>query len=753
MSSSACDIVESSPPVLRAAPGFANGAEHLLAELSRLRLLLHREVLRLRASGLLNEDQFRGLYVSDEQVDAVLRERYAKLSKADPGENFPPAMSQLSQRARASAQEIKARTAASAASGISLPLSRLAEIFSLSASERDGLLLCVAIEVDLGFETLCSYAQNDVTRKRPTPDLLLRLLCDSPAECLEHRDIFSTTGTLLGAPLLRLAENTPDREASFLARPLKAEERIVDFLLDGTGLDNRLRPFTTKLTSTGSLSDLHLPAELPDELRNAARSFAGDGGVLLFHGPKGAGKRSAALALAAEMGRPLLCADLGQLGGAGLSLSTALSLLGREALLQGANLHLALAQSPPNQDPAQQQAPLVFPSSLLSTHFLVSLGSESPHSAAGPALGCRSLAFEFPVPSVAARIRVWDEAVAAGNGGRTTDLDMAALAGKFVLTGGEIRSACRHAKDRALLRGAAGGAVAMADLEAAARGQSNQTLRRLAQKVSPTCRWSDLVLPPRAIQQLREVCATEKHRHLVYSTWGFDRRLSLGKGLNVLFHGSSGTGKTMAASILAQELGLDLYKIDLSTVVSKYIGETEKQLSQIFREAQSSNASLFFDEADALFGKRSEVKDAHDRYANIEVGYLLQKMEEYEGIVILATNFRKNMDEAFTRRMHFIIEFPFPDAPNRERIWKTLIPLDAPLADDVNFAFLARQFELAGGNIRNVALAAAFLAAAEGSPIRMEHFILATARELQKLGRMPSRTEFREYYDLTRTQE
>jgi SpoVK/Ycf46/Vps4 family AAA+-type ATPase len=261
------------------------------------------------------------------------------------------------------------------------------------------------------------------------------------------------------------------------------------------------------------------------------------------------------------------------------------------------------------------------------------------------------------------------------------------------------------------------------------------------------------VLPPRAIQQLREVCATEKHRHLVYSTWGFDRRLSLGKGLNVLFHGSSGTGKTMAASILAQELGLDLYKIDLSTVVSKYIGETEKQLSQIFREAQSSNASLFFDEADALFGKRSEVKDAHDRYANIEVGYLLQKMEEYEGIVILATNFRKNMDEAFTRRMHFIIEFAFPDAPNRERIWKTLIPLDAPLADDVNFAFLARQFELAGGNIRNVALAAAFLAAAEGSPIRMEHFILATARELQKLGRMPSRTEFREYYDLTRTQE
>jgi SpoVK/Ycf46/Vps4 family AAA+-type ATPase len=206
----------------------------------------------------------------------------------------------------------------------------------------------------------------------------------------------------------------------------------------------------------------------------------------------------------------------------------------------------------------------------------------------------------------------------------------------------------------------------------------------------------------------------------------------------------------MAASILARKFGLDLYKIDLSSVVSKYIGETEKQLSQIFREAQSSNATLFFDEADALFGKRSEAKDAHDRYANIEVAYLLQKMEEFEGIVILATNFRKNMDDAFTRRMHHIVEFPFPDAEYRERIWRALIPPDAPVADDVDFGFLSRQFELAGGNIRNVVLAAAFLAAEESSPIRMEHFILATSRELQKLGRLLSRADFREYYELTR---
>jgi len=206
----------------------------------------------------------------------------------------------------------------------------------------------------------------------------------------------------------------------------------------------------------------------------------------------------------------------------------------------------------------------------------------------------------------------------------------------------------------------------------------------------------------------------------------------------------------MAAGIIGRVLALDLYKIDLSSVVSKYIGETEKQLNQIFHEASSSNAILFFDEADALFGKRSEVKDAHDRYANVEVAYLLQKMEEYEGIVILATNFRRNMDDAFTRRMHHIIEFPFPDADLRERIWKGMIPGNAPLAEDVNFGFLARQFELSGGNIRNVALAAAFLAAESGGKICMEHFIRGTAREMQKLGKLPSRTEFREYYDLLR---
>ena len=201
-----------------------------------------------------------------------------------------------------------------------------------------------------------------------------------------------------------------------------------------------------------------------------------------------------------------------------------------------------------------------------------------------------------------------------------------------------------------------------ADLHAACRLQSNRKLAALARKITPHYTWDDIVLPADRLRQLREICNQVKYRARVYDEWGFDRKLSLGKGLNVLFAGPSGTGKTMAAEIMAGELGLDLYKIDLSTVVSKYIGETEKNLARIFDEAETTNAILFFDEADALFGKRSEVRDAHDRYANIEISYLLQRMEEYDGIVILATNLRKNMDEAFVRRMHFTVEFPFPDA-------------------------------------------------------------------------------------------
>jgi len=313
------------------------------------------------------------------------------------------------------------------------------------------------------------------------------------------------------------------------------------------------------------------------------------------------------------------------------------------------------------------------------------------------------------------------------------------VAAKFRLTGGQIRDAAATA--RSLARGRDPhhpniGRLESADLYAACRLQSNQKLTALAQKITPRYTWSDIVLPAGRLEQLREICNSMRHRPRVYEEWGFDRKLSLGKGLNVLFAGPPGTGKTMAAEVLAGDLGLDLYKIDISAMVSKYIGETEKNLSRIFAEGRSSNAILFFDEADAIFGKRTEVRDAHDRYANIEVSYLLQRMEEYEGMVILATNLRNNMDDAFVRRIQFMIELPFPSEADRRRIWDGIWPAGLPRGADLDLDFMARRFEIPGGNIKNIALAAAFLAATDGGTVTMDHLIRATQREYQKMGKV-----------------
>ena len=232
--------------------------------------------------------------------------------------------------------------------------------------------------------------------------------------------------------------------------------------------------------------------------------------------------------------------------------------------------------------------------------------------------------------------------------------------------------------------------------------------------------------------------------------WGYQRTVAPDQGLKVLFAGESGTGKTMAGQVLARELGLDLFRIDLAAVVSKYIGETEKNLDRIFSAAEGSNAILFFDEADALFGKRSEVRDSHDRYANIEVSYLLQKMDGYAGAVILATNFRQNMDDAFLRRLDVVIDFPFPEAEDRERIWRLVLPEQAPVAEDVDVAFLAHQFKLSGGGIRNCSLAAAFLAADEGGQLGMRHLVRAVALEYSKLGRLTLESDFDRFHELIR---
>ena len=336
----------------------------------------------------------------------------------------------------------------------------------------------------------------------------------------------------------------------------------------------------------------------------------------------------------------------------------------------------------------------------------------------------------FPQPPYHRRLALWEHFL--GNE-MTSDIDLTSLAGQFGLNGGQIRDAIATARD-----GAAQNRVelGMSQLMAAARAHSNPHLAALARKITPRYSWKDIVLSNDQLELLHEIVSTVRGRTRVLVEWGVGRKLVSSAGVPMLFAGDPGTGKTMAAEVIAAELGLDLYKIDLSTLVSKYIGETEKNLEKIFSEAESSNAILFFDEADAIFGKRSEVKDAHDRYANIEISYLLQRMEAYDGVTILATNLRSNLDEAFTRRLTFAVDFPFPDEEHRLRIWQTLFPPGVPRADDLDFGMLAQRFKLAGGGIRNILVSAAYLAASDGGSVTMTHLLYGARREMQKMGRL-----------------
>jgi len=324
---------------------------------------------------------------------------------------------------------------------------------------------------------------------------------------------------------------------------------------------------------------------------------------------------------------------------------------------------------------------------------------------------------------------------------------VAALAGRFRLGAGRIAeavvTAVAEAGKRAVtsscpsdtpMQSAVQTEPTEADLFAAARAQNRHHLAALARHVEPVATWDDLVLPANAVAQLGELCRRSVHAQRVWGQWGFARKYSYGRGTTALFSGPPGTGKTMAAEVVAGQLGLDLFKVDLSLVISKYIGKTEKNLGRIFTAAAASDAILMFDEADALFGKRSEVRDSHDRYANVEVSYLLQQMEEYDGIAILATNLRQNLDHAFLRRLQFVVEFPFPDEVQRARIWRACFPPDTPRDECLDFDGLGRDFRLAGGSIRNVVLHAAFCAADADAPVGRDHLLRALRREHEKLG-------------------
>ncbi|TFG89789.1 MAG: ATP-binding protein, partial [Candidatus Atribacteria bacterium] len=670
-------------------------------------------------------DSFQGLFISDNEINTILNTHpYSTEFYTD--KDF--------EKIDVLVEEIGLKKLKTIREGSILRLHTLSELFHLTPFEIDALLICLAPELDLRYEKLYSYLQDDVTRKRPTVDLVMRLLCHSLDDKFKARNYFSTSAPLFRNHILLF---TGDDQLPMLSRSLRIDERITGFLLGTDIIDQELRKFTDFIEPGKSFNDIILVQD-QKQIFTGLLSCMKKPVMFYFHGPYGAGKKTTAEAMCRESGIPLLVVDSNGLKG-NESFET-LNLILREALLLGSSLYFEGFDVLSEKESGVSASDLIRYMDSFSNPIFLS--GEAPFEPKGILKNHSFIRIDFPLPSFAIRKELWKSFL----NGSLHDPDLDAIASKFKFSGGQIKDAIFTAQNAASARGQS--ELSIHDLYTGCKVQSNSGLSTLARKMQPRYAWDDIVLPADSMQQLREVASYIKYRGVVYADWGFDRKLSLGKGLNVLFSGPSGTGKTMAAEVIAKEVQLDIYKIDLSSVVSKYIGETEKNLSRIFREAETSNAILFFDEADALFGKRSEVKDAHDRYANIEIGYLLQKMEEYDGVVILATNLGQNIDDAFMRRMQIVIEFPFPDENQRKLIWTGIFPKESPLAADIDYKFLSEKIKLAGGNIKNMALTAAFFAAENSGEINMHHIMYAARREYQKIGKPFLKANLEPYYNL-----
>ena len=719
---------------------------HLLAELSRIDLLIRRQVQRWQAAGQNPEDAFRGLYISDGEASALLERPIG--SNWGAAVRLPDSIEQAYEQALQAAQQRAVQLAAQAhAQGKTLRLQRLVEALGLNTFDRDAFLICSLGCLDLRYERLFGYLQDDVTRKRPGVNLVLDLLCPPDVDRLLYLPRFGEDHPLGYWGLLEHFVEA-GRSGALLSQNLQADESVIAWLLGQYRPEAEISGIVKLRQPAAGLEtqpEDHLVEDLNKQLRLVYQ--AGQPPVIAFYGLDQTGQEMAALRFAALRQRPLLQIQLPALvGSSGEEQPTAqagshlLRLALRDAVLQDAIPLLSgwdACLSDGLAQPAWLAEVMAFPG-------LIILSGRSSWRSGGLDGSRHVLWVSFPMPAYHQRRALWahylQRALPPGqvSAAQLEAWQVDSLSGQFALSTSQIRDAVGFAHDRAVQQGAE---LHSSDLFAAARLYSNPRLSSLANKIVPRFGWLDIILPGDQIAMLRELVNTVRMRPRVLDEWGVGKKLVASRGITALFAGPPGTGKTMAAEVIASELGLDLYKIDLSTIVSKYIGETEKNLERIFNEAEASNAILFFDEADALFGKRSEVRDSHDRYANIEISYLLQRMEAYDGVTILATNLRANLDEAFTRRLQFAVDFPFPEEADRLRIWETLFPGDVPRGDDVDFRLMAKRFKLAGGNIRNILVNAAYLAASDQGVVTMAHLLHGTRRELQKMGRLVGETE------------
>lgn len=597
-------------------------------------------------------------------------------------------------------------------------LSRLGEKFGLSVFERSILLLCAGMELEPNLRS----PDGENRKLNATLGLALSILPGAERSVLSPQNPLHDWQLVHLEPGLYLTDS-----------PLRIDRSVLCYLLDEPALDARLADRVVPVFSDGEA--------LPPSYLAIARQIADlwsvpDGDrplpIIALTGPDPIANRSIAAAACELLGVQLFClpvtvlpAEIGELKQLQRGWERS-AILGDRVLLLDGSLEYSI-------EPHRQAAISLFLETL-TTPVIFSARDT------GPALSRPPVSIEVPRPAHEEQTALWRSLL----GELAADLDghIDVLAHQFPLSGAAIATVRAQFQRQTPIEGA-GESDRPSPIETRlwnlCRRQARPQLDDLARRVETTATWEDLILPDRQRQVLEDIAVHLKYRAKVYRGWGFAEKGDRGTGIAALFHGESGTGKTMAACVLARECDLDLYRVDLSTVVSKYIGETEKNLRRIFDAAESGGAILLFDEADALFGKRTEIKDSHDRHANIEVSYLLQRMETYRGLAILTSNLKNNLDEAFARRLRFIVSFPFPDASARAEIWRRVFPSATPTRG-LDYDKLG-QLAIAGGNIYNIALNAAFLAARDDRPVTMQYILQATQRDYLKLEKLLTREE------------
>ena len=687
----------------------------------RLGLTISRHILWMRAQRFQRDaDSGDGLAISDSQVDQVVRD-----SGGAAREEFhqqDPRAAQLGRHILDLEVELVAHAKVLAEAGGLPAFEILSNAFGLTRLERDIVFLALASEIDPRFDRLFAHVQEETARRCPTPYLASVLFGGQ----LEITRAFRPGGVLRRYGIIELEPASGGRLVTY---PFRLEERIVAYLLGSSDFEDR----------PGFLLPIPVLPLVPshrgfvDRVERWIRSCSDrPAPVVNLLGRVDAGKRAIARALCERLDKKLVALDLRAMSQALDGSEKSLALLNREARLFGLACYVT------QEDAASSEAAATAFAYLLRGFegLLFVEGQERVH---GPRT---ILPVRIPDLNTAEQRLLWRRLLGEIRPECNPILD--AVTQQFDFGPDAIAEVAATALTRAQLRGRTADGWTKEDLWESCREYTRRSLDGLAERIIPCYDWDDIVLPNDVLQQLKELAAQVAHRTKVYDDWGFRAHLNRGRGISALFSGPSGTGKTMAAEVIANALALDLYQVDLASVMSKYIGETEKNLKRIFEASERSGSILFFDEADALFARRTELKDSHDHYRNVEVNYLLQQVEDFHGLAVLATNRKSDLDLALMRRLRFVIDFPFPDLQARRRVWEKAFPPEAAL-DGVDIDALAR-LEVCGGNIRTIAVNAAFLAAQGDGPIRMSHIMRAAKREYQKIDKLMTETEFGRYF-------